>query len=562
MSEPKSQADPDKRERIRSSALWAAYGDALGFIIEGVDAAGVRRRTGTDRVEKTVVWRRRVGGKFGPTVALPAGCISDDTQLRLATSRSIGPGGNFDVETFAKIELPVWLAYALGAGRGSQEASNNLRKRDVTWATNFFAADRANYLNGGGNGAAMRIQPHVWSMREERSDLLIADVIANSVATHGHPRGILGAVFHAHCLAHALRWRQVPGPEVWDDIAASLDQVGELVQQDTRFSELWLGQWQLHSGQRFPDLVKSVADEVRSDLRLIGSSGGKLGDRYRQALQVLEAFRPDQRGSGTKTAILAALVAWLHADDPQGAVVLAANAPGTDTDTIATMAGALVGAVCDVAPEGDIADRDYLLHEADRMWAISQGTLPPPFPYPSLLKWAPPKSASDVVGVDGNGFAVAGLGPALPVSEKPGTSGNAAAGWQWLDLWFGQRLLVKRRERPPALPNFQTVTPTQQYLLIPDAGEPVRADGPREDPSASVSSVQLALGRQADPTPASLHELTDRVIASGLDPTLVGQVLLTLADRPDGIESALAYVSIIVKARMSRRDRDRRGPQR
>ena len=102
MNEQQLQPDGEKRERIRRSALWAAYGDALGFITEGVDINGVRRRAGTDWVEKTVAWKRRIGGKFGPTVVLPAGCISDDTQLRLATSRSIGPGGNFDVETFAK----------------------------------------------------------------------------------------------------------------------------------------------------------------------------------------------------------------------------------------------------------------------------------------------------------------------------------------------------------------------------------------------------------------------------------------------------------------------------
>jgi hypothetical protein len=88
-----------------------------------------------------VPWRRRVGGQFGVTVDLPAGAISDDTQLRLATCRSMLPDGSFDVETFSKIELPVWLAYALGAGRGSRAAATHLVRRDATWASNSLPAE-------------------------------------------------------------------------------------------------------------------------------------------------------------------------------------------------------------------------------------------------------------------------------------------------------------------------------------------------------------------------------------------------------------------------------------
>ena len=59
---------------------------------------------------------------------------------------------------------------------------------------------------------------------------------------------------------------------------------------------------------------------------------------------------------------------------PIDAAVVAANEIGTDTDTIGTMAGALLGA-CDAAtepPERPL-DSDYLLREADRLVAIAQG---------------------------------------------------------------------------------------------------------------------------------------------------------------------------------------------
>ncbi|WP_416221504.1 ADP-ribosylglycohydrolase family protein [Rhodoferax sp.] len=108
--------------------------------------------------------------------------------MRLSTSRAINGAGFFDVESFAKIELPVWLNYALGAGRGSKAAAANLALRDSSWSLNFFSSASVKYWDGGGNGAAMRIQPHVWQNHDAPRHAFVSDVIRNSVCTHGHPR--------------------------------------------------------------------------------------------------------------------------------------------------------------------------------------------------------------------------------------------------------------------------------------------------------------------------------------------------------------------------------------
>ena len=94
-------------DQVRRSALWAAYGDALGWISELVDQKGLNRRTQGEPLRQPIGWKRRIGGRAGVTVDLPVGCYSDDSQLRLATARSIRPDG-FDVEAFSKVELPVW----------------------------------------------------------------------------------------------------------------------------------------------------------------------------------------------------------------------------------------------------------------------------------------------------------------------------------------------------------------------------------------------------------------------------------------------------------------------
>ena len=101
------------------------------------------------------------------------------------------------------VELPVWPSYTLGGRRASKAAARNLGKPSALWYANTFSG----WTNVGGNGAAMRLQPHVWASRDLDGVYMIdmLDVIADSVCTHGHPRAIVGACFHAATLGPATR---------------------------------------------------------------------------------------------------------------------------------------------------------------------------------------------------------------------------------------------------------------------------------------------------------------------------------------------------------------------
>ena len=99
--------------KVRRSALWAAYGDALGWISELTDEAGLKRRTAGGPLCRPVQWKRRIGGRSGVTTLLPQGCYSDDSQLRLATSRAIRPrrfrrGGVRQGRASRMAELCAW----------------------------------------------------------------------------------------------------------------------------------------------------------------------------------------------------------------------------------------------------------------------------------------------------------------------------------------------------------------------------------------------------------------------------------------------------------------------
>jgi ADP-ribosylglycohydrolase len=402
---------------VRGSALWAAWGDALGYVTElAWTPAGVLARAGVEQVSEPVAWTAQVGGRFGAEVELPAGTYSDDTQLRLAVGRCIRSGGRFDVETFSKLELPVFRAYALGAGRGTRAAATNLALPQTRWSANFFGT----YTTTGGNGAAMRIQPHVWAGRS------LAAVVDDAICTHGHMRAILGATLHATCLALVLRDGEIPTPD-----PALLDaEVLDLLGPD------WIHAWEAQSGQPVDQALDSALAEGRDML-----AQARHATDYAALATQLGALDPRTRGSGLSTAVLALALAWMYADDPVSGLVVAANLLESDTDTIASMAGALLGAIHTDDPPTPPADAQYIAAEADRLWRISQGGDVEDFPHPN--PWDPPRSIVETMRMVDGHAELAGLGALDSLGPTHPTADGAVL--QWMRLRFGQDVLVKHR---------------------------------------------------------------------------------------------------------------------
>jgi ADP-ribosylglycohydrolase len=553
--------------RVVSSAIWAAYGDALGFITEFRDANGVKRKFSGEGVTRPLAWERRVGGKFGPTVELPAGCYSDDTQLRLATSRAIRGDGTFDVEAFAKVELPVWLAYHLGAGRGTKAAARNLERKDVTWYSNFFVDDGTNYVHSGGNGAAMRIQPHVWSEPRERkgTSALALNVFRNAITTHGHPRGFLGALFHAQCLSMAVRDGRIADPNAWMRFTDSFEQVTELVSSDEHLDRVWRPTWEQQSRQSLRDAIQTVQGEHREDIkvaaeRLFGRSHPR--EEYHEILREIGGLKKETMGSGTKSALLAAVLSYLCRDiGVEEAIVVASNELGSDTDTIATMTGALLGSISTVAPKIAPQDSEYLIREAERLAGISEGVHGPSFRYPDLLYWRAPKTQLDAVGSVNGGVGVAGLGPASPAGRLAKAPKQQNVGWEWLQLSFGQTVLAKRRAKlaplPPSTMPQQPSEPRRPKAEVKPLRPEMRSQPSQPEPrdrgvQQNLFDRPTKQGQQTSGQ-KSIDRLTDDAIRSGFHPVSVGKNFIDLIDKSlTPIEDAIAYAAILAKARVAR----------
>ena len=557
-----SYSQTEYERAVVNSSLWAASGDALGWVTElsrGTNA--VKRRTGKEKVTEPVAWRRLIGGRSGVKVDLPAGTYSDDTQLRLCVSRSIQGNGFFDVEAFAKIEVTSWQGYCLGAGIGSKAAAANLSKRGVNWFSNFFDSGRQNYTAAGGNGAAMRIQPHVWSAKGSRDEMILS-VLQDAIVTHGNPHGFCGAVFHALCIWHVLVEQEIPPLKVAEEFVSCMGDLPAILESDSQLAGVWRPFWEGEAGMSFECAIRDFQKGALEDISLISDAFDALiiPPNYRDVLHRIGCLTEKYRGSGFKTALAALALSLLHSPETVAdAMIQAANELDSDTDTIATMAGALLGALAKHEPSWNVQDIEYVRLEAKRMAAIASGATAHSFPYPDVALWKPPTNQSDAVVMWRGALALIGLGALEPKGQEY-SSGSAV--WQWFTLPFGQSVLAKRRKtirsfvNGKQMPSEPLVANSKSEETINDeAGNSLKPSigGQRNSDRSNENVRRQTITHEKFP---SLDEITKAVIDSGFDDATIGRAINQCIDdninAERGIERVIGLSAIIAKARIAR----------
>lgn len=526
---------PLRNKTVRNSQLWAAYGDALGFMTELADAALVKRRTGVSEVTQLLPWKRMIGGKYGALAQLPAGCYSDDTQLRLSTARCIRSNG-FDIEAFAKVELPVWRSYALGGGRGTKSASASLVKSSVHWYCNFYNTPSVSYFESGGNGAAMRIQPHVWAAKGE-PPLWLPDVVQNVVTSHGHTRGLVGAVFHALAVWHATHDRRVLDARSSQRLIQECRSIINIIANDDQLSTLWLPSWEASSGKQFESAYLESVDELEDLIRLAQREmrESKAIDSYKALVDGFDGRSAARKGCAIRTAVLASCAVELFERPLEGMRTIV-NVLGSDTDTIATMAGAIWGCIVQEAPPEEVLDAPLLIQEADRLQMISMNRTVAAHAYPDLLFFRPMANEVDCLGLIDERPVLSGLGFVERMREPSIARGDTV--WDWWRTRFGQTVLVKHRR---LLRSFES-----SHL-------PIETRQQKNESLFTPPTQVVTVSR-----PRTLDDWTNFVIKGGFDHALIGEGLLYFAEQSDGLEKAIAFASIIAKARVARTRQDKR----
>ena len=350
------------------SLLAGAAGDAMGWMTEFIRSPNdLKRKMGVDRITQYQAWSKRVGGRFqGYEDHLTPGEYSDDTQLTICTAACISPNGCFDYRAFCDFEYPMWLEYACGAGGTVKEAAKKIQRKSAQWNSNFFTRkikeETIDYRDGGANGAAMRISPHVlanvgrWKQAE-------ADIWRNSIISHGHPRAIIGATLYGYALHTVLQWsEQQAGQNLIETLGNWVKQL-EIPQMLNL--KTWLTEWNKGRVEPFETVFANTKQEAVEQLRLVWSALRK-DESPESVLKKLGCFDRNTKGSGLGTAIAGIYLFARKPEQTQENIITAANMIGSDTDSIAAFVGGLGGAAfgLEAIPEkwrSQIQDAPFLI---------------------------------------------------------------------------------------------------------------------------------------------------------------------------------------------------------
>lgn len=278
-----------RADRIAGCLYGAAIGDALGAAFEFIKSDAIERRLGEPIVREYV--RAMPNSLLYPR---EPGRPTDDTAMALSVALAIAGDESLTAGLFAKRFLEdldrvngrFGEIFWTGGPGGATTRSLSRLKRGADPATCGHPED-------GGNGTAMRAHP-VGFLADRDMVLEVAAIQAR--VTHGHPAAIAAAAAVAALVHGALQ-----GDDTSIDVPAGI--------VDATFVKSW--------------------HELHRDL---APSGLRLPSRLRNVAM-----------SAWETVAAAHAIATCFAGDPVTAIGVAA-ASGGDTDTVATIAGAIVGA--------------------------------------------------------------------------------------------------------------------------------------------------------------------------------------------------------------------------
>ncbi|MGB7684859.1 MAG: ADP-ribosylglycohydrolase family protein [Solirubrobacterales bacterium] len=427
--------------------LSAACGDALGWPIESRG----HRVGGTASLQPRfsfIEWVRREGGGYAPFQRrVPAGAYSDDTQLMLAVARSLGRGDAW-LEHLTKFELPAWTLYELGGGGAVKRAARGWAKGIAPWEAKKDT-DRQRYFAAGANGVAMRVLPHaIFGAGDASFDQVRERIVADGFTTHGHPRALVGALAAGYAMWTALRWKgKVHYGELIEDCLGERQTWSRLPER--AFAPGWKDKAEEVLRTPYEELWTLTSEEMAGLLTRCQEAIGR-GSLARDSdvLEDLGAFGKEN-GAGTRTAAVAIYLASRYVAKPTAGILAAAFARRADTDTIACMTGAMLGAFSgDDRVDGlalDLQDSGYVHRLAGEVARHEVGSAP-------SVNWSPKmknRIFAELAGLPPGGkvsLPLFGMGIVRDVERPETKSANEVTIW-WLSTELGQSLAITRIKR-------------------------------------------------------------------------------------------------------------------
>ncbi|MEU1679152.1 ADP-ribosylglycohydrolase family protein [Micromonospora zamorensis] len=328
---------PTSPLRASGSLFGLAYGDALGKPTEFLTVAEIQHRYGP-------TGPRELSGE-------PA-LVTDDTQMALAVGWALHEAPSLAPEAVEPLLRQRFLAWAVSPDNNRAPGMTCVRAcaeltRGVRWQD-------ATVIGSKGCGANMRVTPV--GLLDVDLDTLAGLAQLQAGLTHGHPTGLAASELTAYAVFALRAGATLP------ELPALLTE--RALAQRLIYRERWLGDlWQRADSRSPQEFIAHGWDECLTVL-------GRLTNALGQPDDGGDPCRATGEGWVAEEALATALLcAVRHADDPVAALARGATTAG-DSDSIAALAGAFVGAAAGMSawPSG-WADR---IEYADQLATLAE----------------------------------------------------------------------------------------------------------------------------------------------------------------------------------------------
>lgn len=299
--------------RAAQTLVGLAVGDALGMPTQSMSRAEIARRYGPiTRLEDAVADQ-----PIAP--AMPAGAVTDDTeQALLLAELLISGGGRIDALALARA-LQAWEDEM--RARGSLDLLGPSTKAALEALASGVPPEESG-RNGTTNGAAMRIAPIGIAIPAADPSELLQAVVSASRPTHNTGLALSAAAAVAGTVSAGIDGA---------DLVQALD-------FGLRLAELAAERGHWAAGASVPGKARWA---------LVQAAG--MDDR------TVADFVAEVVGTSVSSqeSVVAAIILAGHYRDRPFAGLCAAASLGGDTDTVAAIAGAMLGATSDTSPAPD-----------------------------------------------------------------------------------------------------------------------------------------------------------------------------------------------------------------
>lgn len=302
--------------RVYRSLLGVTIGDALGMPYETLALRRILQITGDRPV---LDMADAIQTRLADTAHLKAGMTTDDTQLTLAVAESLIRCHGFDLEDQARAHLEAYEASTFGWGGTTMEAMESLLAgRHPSIPMPPIPTKPGGRPKGRGNGVAMKIAPvaiwHALTQGRFSTEPLLTDTLALGRMTHPDIRASIAAYAIAVIVAKNI---------VGDFNGAGPNEILDFVRAEVRVAE---ARCQFLPGGNDPDTVSGRLEAMRT-----------LMDDY---ATLVREVKP---GFDALESIPFSIGIYLRRLDNIEAAISEAATAGGDTDTNASMVGAMSG---------------------------------------------------------------------------------------------------------------------------------------------------------------------------------------------------------------------------